>query len=50
MPNASKTTYDAAMLRNFADGSFSFMPTMERHFVEVAKKDSYNAYFQDLFT
>ena len=25
------------------------MPTMERHFVEFAKKDGYNEYSQDLF-
>ena len=26
------------------------MPTIERHFVEFAKKDGYYAYFQDYFT
>ena len=46
---AGKTTRDAAVFRDVADGSFSLMPTTELHFVELAKKDGYNAYFQDLF-
>ena len=46
---ADTTTRDAAVFRDVADGSFSFMPTMERRFVEFAKNDGYNAYFQDLF-
>ena len=46
---AGKTTRDAAVFRDVADGSFSLMQTTERHFVELAKKDGYNAYFQDLF-
>ena len=46
---ASKTTRDAAVFKDVADGSFSLMPTTERHFIELAKKDGYNAYFQDLF-
>ena len=37
------------MFRDVADGSFSLMPTTELHLVELAKKDGYNAYFQDLF-
>ena len=46
---AAKTTRDAAVFRDVANGSFSLMPTTERHFFELAKKDGYNAYFQDLF-
>ena len=46
---ACKTTRDAAVFRDVADSSFSLMPTTEHHFVELAKKDGYNAYFQDLF-
>ena len=46
---ACKTTDDAAVFRDVADGSFSLMPTIERHLVKFAKRDSYNAYFQDLF-
>ena len=46
---ACKTTRDAAVFRDVADGSFSLMPTTELHLVELAKKDGYNAYFQDLF-
>ena len=46
---AGKMTRDAAVLTLVALGFFSLMLTMERHFVEFAKKDSYNAYFQDLF-
>ena len=46
---AGKTTRDAAVFRDVADGSFSLVPTMELHLVELAKKDGYNAYFQDLF-
>ena len=37
---ASKTTRDAAVFREVADGSFSLMPTTERHLVALAKKDS----------
>ena len=40
---ASKTTRDAAVFRNVADGSFSLMQTSKRYFVEFAKKDGYNA-------
>jgi hypothetical protein len=46
---AGKTTRDAAAFGDVANGSFSPMPTTERHFVEFAKKDGYNMYFQDLF-
>ena len=46
---AGKTTRDAAVFRDVADGSFSLMPTTERHFVELVKKDGYNLFFQDLF-
>merc|ERR1719506_1333791 len=46
---AGKTTRDAAVFRDVADGSFSLVLTTERHLVEFAKKDGYNAYFQDLF-
>ena len=46
---AGKTTRDAAVSRDVANGSFSLMPTTEPHFVEIAKKDGYNAYFQDHF-
>ena len=46
---ANKKTRDAAVFRDVADGSSSLMPTTERHFIEFAKKDIYNAYFQDLF-
>ena len=42
-------TCDAAVYRDVADGSISLAPTTESHFVEFAKKDGYNAYFQDLF-
>ena len=45
----SKTTHIAAVFRDVADGSFSLVPTTEHHVVEFVKKDSYNAYFQDLF-
>ena len=38
------------MFRNISNGSFLLMPTKERHFVEFAKRDGYNAYFHDLFT
>ena len=44
---AGKTTRDTAVFRDFANGSFSLMPTTERHVVEFAKEDGYNAYFQD---
>ena len=50
MMSLSKTTRDAAVFRNVSNGSFSLMPTMERYFIEFAKKDGYNAYFQDHFT
>ena len=46
---AGKTTRDAAVFRDVADGSFSLLQTTEFHLVEFAKKDGYNAYFQDLF-
>ena len=46
---AGNTTHDAAVFSDVAEGRFSLMPTTERHFVELAKKDGYNAYFQDLF-
>ena len=46
---AGKTTRDAAVFRDVANGHFSPMPTTERHLVEFAKEDSCNAYFQDLF-
>ena len=36
---AGKTTRDAAVFRDVADGSFSLMPTTELHLVELAKKD-----------
>ena len=43
---AAKTPHDAAVFRDFAGGGFSLMPTMDRrYFVELAKKDGYNAYF-----
>ena len=47
---AGKTAHVAAIFIDIADGSFSPMPTTERHIVELAKKDGYNVYFQDLFT
>ena len=46
---AGKTTRDVAFFRDVADGSFSLLPTTERHLVEFAKRDGYNAYFQYLF-
>ena len=46
---AGATTHDTAVFRDVANGSFLLMPTTERHFVELAKKDGYNAYFQDYF-
>ena len=46
---AGKTTRDAAVFRDVANGSFSLMLTTELHLVEFAKKDGYNVYFQDLF-
>ena len=53
---AGKTTRDAAVFRDVADGSFSLLQTTEHHFghfvghfVEFAEKDGYNAYFQNLF-
>ena len=46
---AGKMTRDAAVFRDVADGSFSLLPNTELHLVELAKKDGYNAYFQDLF-
>ena len=49
LASTSKTSRDAAVFRDVANGSFSLTPTTERHFVEFAKKDGYNAYFQDLF-
>ena len=45
----SKTTRAAAVFRDVADGSFSLMPTTERHYVKFAKRDGYNVYFQNLF-
>ena len=45
----SKTTRDAAVFRDVANGKCSLVPRMERRFVDFAKKDGYNAYFQDLF-
>ena len=45
---AGKTTRNAAVFRDVAEGSFSLTRTTERHFVEFAKKDGYNVYFQDL--
>ena len=39
----------AAVLRDVTDGHFSLAKTTERHLVEFAKKDGYNAYFQDHF-
>ena len=44
-----KMTRDAAVFRDVANGHFSLPPTMERHFVELAKKDGFNTYFQDHF-
>ena len=46
---ASKTTHDTAVFRDVADSSFSLLPTTERHFIEFAENDVYNAYLQDLF-
>ena len=45
---AAKTTHDAAGFR-VANYYYSLLPTMERHFVELSKKDGYSAYFQDPF-
>ena len=42
LPYAGKTSRDAAV---YWDASFLLIPTSERHFVELAKKDGYNAYF-----
>ena len=36
---AGKTTRDAAVFRDIADGSSSLMPTTDRYFVEFAKKE-----------
>ena len=47
---AGKTTRDAAIFRDVTDGRFSLAATSERYFVELAKKDGFNAYFQDLFS
>ena len=46
---ACKTTRDATVFRDVADGSFLLMLTTECHFAEFVKRDGYNAYFQDLF-
>ena len=46
---ASKTTRDAAVFRDVEDGSFSLLPTTERHSGEFATKKGYSAYFQELF-
>ena len=45
----TKTSRDTTDFKDVADGRLSLLPTTERHFVELAKKDGYNAYFQDLF-
>lgn len=49
LSQACRTTRDAAVLRDVADGSFELMQTTERHFVELAKRNGFNTYFQDLF-
>ena len=46
---AGKTTHDTAVLRDVADSSFSLAPMTERHFIELAERDGYNVYLQDLF-
>ena len=46
---AGKATRDTAVFRDVADGLFSLFLTTECHIVEFAKKDGYNAIFQDLF-
>ena len=46
---ASKTTRDAAVVSDVANGRFSLFPTTERLLVEFAKKDGYNAFFHNLF-
>ena len=45
----SRTFRDAAVVADVALSRFSLSKTTECHFVEFAKKDGYNAYFQDLF-
>ena len=46
---SGKTTRDATVFRDVAYGSFLLVPTTKCHSVELAKKDGYSAYFQDLF-
>lgn len=45
-----KTTRDAALFTDVANGRFFLLRLIERYFIEFAKKDGCNAYFQDLFT
>ena len=45
----STTLRDAAVVRDVAIGQFSLAPLTEHHLLEFAKKDGFNAYFQDLF-
>ena len=46
---AGKTMRDGAVFTDVADGEFSLVPTTERFFIELAKKDGYYTYFRDLF-